>query len=155
NAALFDLTEKIDVPPLKADALALVLREPARVLGVGFESDDLVNHVIKSAEHQPGALPLLADLFTDLWERMRERGDGMLRVSDRRVLITRGAAWSRPPDGFLANNPDKGEALKRLSPLRLANVPRQGEPVQARWERDIAKPGDHAANAEWALAEQL
>src|SRR5207342_1364238 len=29
NAALFDLTEKIDVPPLKADELALVLREPA------------------------------------------------------------------------------------------------------------------------------
>ena len=26
-------------------------------------------HVVKSVEGQPGALPLLADLFTDLWER--------------------------------------------------------------------------------------
>src|SRR5262249_57382887 len=82
NAALFRLTETIDVPPLGADNLALVLREPARVLGVGFESDDLVSHIVKSVEDQPGALPLLADLFTDLWERMRERGDGTLRVSD-------------------------------------------------------------------------
>src|SRR5262245_64655416 len=103
NAALFDLTEKIDVPPLKTDNLALVMREPARVLGVGFESDDLVSHVVKSAEDQPGALPLLADLFTDLWERMRERGDGTLRgtaarssKSARRVSGARTNAARRP-----------------------------------------------------------
>jgi hypothetical protein len=48
NAALFNLTEVISVPPLHADNLALVLREPARVLGVGFESDDLISHVVKS-----------------------------------------------------------------------------------------------------------
>jgi ATP-dependent DNA ligase len=35
-----------------------VLREPARVLGVGFESDDLVSHLVKAAEGRPGALPL-------------------------------------------------------------------------------------------------
>jgi hypothetical protein len=43
----------------------------------------------------PGALPLLADLFTDLWERMRERGDGTLHVSDRREIIQVGAALSK------------------------------------------------------------
>ena len=155
NAALFRLTEKIDVPPLDADNLALVLREPARVLGVDFESDDLVGHVVKSAQDQPGALPLLADLFTDLWERMRERGDGTLRVSDRREIIQVGAALSRRADQFLARAPDKVDAVKRLFTLRLAHVPRQGEPVRARWERD-AKPGtDPAVDAEWALVEQL
>jgi hypothetical protein len=40
-------------------------------------------------------LPLLADLFTDLWERMRERGDGTLRVSDRREIIQVGTALSK------------------------------------------------------------
>src|SRR5262249_48604218 len=98
NAALVKLAEKIDVPPLDADNLARVLREPARVLGVGFESDDLVDHVVRSAEDQPGALPLLADLFTDLWERMRERGDGTLRVSDRREIVQVGAALSKRAD---------------------------------------------------------
>ena len=149
NTVLFKVTEKIDVPPLDADNLALVLREPARVLGVNFESDDLVSHVVKSAEDQPGALPLLTDLFTDLWERMRERGDGTLRVSDRREIIQVGAALSRRADQFLATNPEKVEALKRLFTLRLAHVPRQGEPVRARWERE-AKPGvDAAVDAEW------
>jgi formylglycine-generating enzyme required for sulfatase activity len=155
NAGLFDLTEKIDVPPLDADNLALVLREPARVLGVGFESDDLVSHVVKSAEDQPGALPLLADLFTDLWERMRERGDGTLRVSDRREIIQVGAALSRRADQFLATAPDKVQAVKRLFTLRLAHVPRQGEPVRARWERDAKGGVGQAVDAEWALVEQL
>jgi formylglycine-generating enzyme required for sulfatase activity len=155
NAALFRLTETIDVPPLGADNLALVLREPARVLGVGFESDDLVSHVVKSVEDQPGALPLLADLFTDLWERMRERGDGTLRVSDRREIVQVGAALSKRADQFLANHPDKVDAVKRLFTLRLAHVPRQGEPVRARWERDAKQGADPAVNAEWALVEQL
>jgi formylglycine-generating enzyme required for sulfatase activity len=155
NAALFDLTEKIDVPPFKADNLALVLREPARLLGVGFENDDLVNHVVKSAEDQPGALPLLADLFTDLWERMRNRGDGILRVSDRREIIQIGAALSKRADLFLAKVPDKLEAVKRLFTLRLTHVPRRGEPVRARWERHEKHGGDEAADAEWALVELL
>src|SRR5262249_51234727 len=153
NAALFRLTETIDVPPLDANGLALVLREPARVLGVGFESDDLVGHVIRSAEDQPGALPLLADLFTDLWERMRERGDGALRVSDRREIIQVGAALSKRADEFLAKHPERVEAVKRLFTLRLAYVPRQGEPVRARWTRDL-KPGS-SIDTEWALAEEL
>ena len=155
NKPLFTLAEKIDVPSLDADNLALVLREPARVLGVGFESDDLVSHIVKSAEDQPGALPLLADLFTDLWERMRERGDGTLRMSDRREIIQVGAALSKRADQFLVQNPDKVEAVKRLFTLRLAYVPRQGEPVRARWERDARGEADQAVNAEWALVDLL
>jgi formylglycine-generating enzyme required for sulfatase activity len=154
NASLFRLTERIDVPPLDAGKLAVVLREPARVLGVGFESDDLINHVVKSAEDQPGALPLLADLFTDLWERMRDRGDGILRVSDRREIIQIGAALSRRADRFLAKVPDKVGAVKRLFTLRLTHVSRQGEPVRARWERDDAR-GTGQADTEWALVEML
>ena len=155
NAPLFDLAETIDVPPLKADNLALVLREPARVLGVSLESDDLVSHAVTSVEGQPGALPLLADLFTDLWERMRGRGDGTLRVSDYREIIQVGAALSKRADQFLAKHPDKVDAVKRLFTLRLAHVPRQGEPVRARWERDAKQGSDSAVDAEWALVEQL
>ena len=123
---MFDLTEKIDVAPLKAHELALVLREPACVLGVDFESDDLVSHVVKSAEDQPGALPLLADLFTDLWERMRERGDGTLRVSDHREIIQVGTALSGRADQFLAKFPDKVETVKRLFMLRLPHRAARG-----------------------------
>ena len=155
NAALFNLTELINVPPLHTDNLALVLREPARVLGVGFENDDVISQVIKSAENQPGALPLLADLFTDLWERMRERGDGTLRISERPEFIQVGAALSRRADTFLSKYPDKVAAVKRLFTLRLAHVPRQGEAVRARWERKAKPVADPNVNTEWALAEVL
>jgi hypothetical protein len=155
NAALFGLTNTIDVPPLDADKLTLVLREPARVLGVGFESDDFVSHIVKSAEDQPGALPLLADFFADLWERMRERGDGSLRVLDRREIIQVGAALSKRADQFLVKRSSEVDAVKRLFTLRLAHVPRQGEPVRARWERDAKRGTDPTIDAEWALVEQL
>jgi formylglycine-generating enzyme required for sulfatase activity len=152
NATLFGLTERVDVAPLDSEKLGLVLREPARVLGVRFESEDLISHIVKSAEDQPGALPLLADLFTDLWERMRVRGDGVLRVSDRREIIQIGAALSRRADLFVAKMPDKVEAVKRLFTLRLTHVPRQGEPVRARWEPDRVSAD---LEAEWALVELL
>jgi formylglycine-generating enzyme required for sulfatase activity len=155
NPALFKLTERIDVPPLDADKLAVVLREPARVLGVGFESDDLISRFVKLAEDQPGALPLLADLFSDLWKRMQERGDGIMRVSDRREIGQLGTALSQRADEFLAQAPDKVEAVKRLFTLRLAHVPRRGEPVRARWERDGKVGADPALDAEWVLVEQL
>ena len=153
---MFKLAEKVDVPPLDAHNLALVLREPARVLEVGFESDDLIDYVMKSAKGQPGALPLLADLFTDLWERMRARGDGvLLRVSDHREIIQVGAALSKRADQFLEKHPAKAEAVKRLFTLRLAHVPREGEPVRARWERDPRSEEGKATAAEWALVELL
>ncbi len=155
NAALFPLAELISVAPLNVEALALVLREPAGVLGVSFESDDLVSHIVRAAEDQPGALPLLADLFTDLWERMQRRGDGVLRVSDQREIIQVGAALSKRADQFIAKHPDKEEAVKRLFTLRLAHVPRLGEPVRARWEREMPSGGAQPADAEWALAEEL
>jgi formylglycine-generating enzyme required for sulfatase activity len=154
NATLFNIAARIDVPPLDTEKLTLVLREPARVLGVRFESDDLVSHLVNSAEDQPGALPLLADLFTDLWERMRTRGDGVLRVSDHREIIQIGAALSKRADQFLAQAPDKMEAVKRLFTLRLTHVPRQGEPVRARWEPDETRK-DGQEDAEWALVELL
>jgi hypothetical protein len=155
NKPIFRITEKVDVEPLDAEALALVLREPAGVLGVKFESDALVDQAVRSAVDQPGALPLLADLFTDLWERMREQGNGVLRVSDSREIIQIGAALSKRADQFLARYPEKAEVVRRLLSLRLAHVPRQGEPVRTRWEYDAGNLEDPSTEVEWATAEEL
>lgn len=149
NAALFNLSDKVDVAPLGAEKLAQVLGEPARTLQVGFESSELVAMVIKSAEDQPGALPLLADLFTDLWDKMQDRGDGILRISDRREIIQVGAALSQRADRFVALNPQRVEDVRRLFTLRLAHVPRHGEPVRRRMLRSADRP------QEWELVEQL
>ena len=149
NEALFPLTECVDVPPLGAEALKVVLREPASVLSAQFESADLVDHVVDAAADQPGALPLLADLFTDLWERMRVRGDGTLRAADHKEIIQVGAALAHRADAFLAAHPAQIEQIKRLFTLRLAHVPRLGEPVRRRMIRTLGRED------EWQLAQTL
>src|SRR5262249_25898906 len=129
---------------------ARVLGEPARVLGVGFESDDLVSNVVRSVEDQPGALPLLADLFTDLWERMRERGDGTLRVSDRREIIQVGPALSKRADQFLAKHPDKVDARcsRGVSPRCRARASRCGRGGSATQNRGPTLPSTR--NGRWS-----
>jgi hypothetical protein len=149
NEVLFPLTERIDVPPLGAQALKTVLREPARVLGVQFESDDMIDYLVASSQDEPGALPLLADLFTDLWERMQRRNDGTLRIADRKEIIQVGAALARRADDFLAKNPTQVDAVKRLFTLRLTHVPREGEPVRRRMVRTPEREAD------WQLAQTL
>ena len=47
-------------------------------------------HVVSPARCRCSPISL-----TDLWERMRERGDGTLRVSDRREIIQVGTALSK------------------------------------------------------------
>jgi hypothetical protein len=155
NPTLFAVAEKIDIRPLSKDGLTLVLQEPARLLGASFESGSLVAHVIEAAVDQPSALPLLADLFTDLWERMRERADGVLRIFDRQEIIQIGTALIRRADGFLAQYPDKVEAVKSLFTLRLAHVQRQGPPVRARMERGQQTSGDQNEDEDWALVALL
>jgi hypothetical protein len=149
NEAIFPLSERIDVPPLGAEALRMVLREPACILDVRFESEYLIDRAVASAEDQPGALPLLADLFTDLWERMRARGDGTLRVTDPREIIQVGAALSRRADEFVAQHPAQVEDIKRLFTLRLAHVQRMGEPVRRQMVRTPER------EEEWQLAQTL
>ena len=153
NATLFNIAARIDVPPLNSDKLTLVLREPARVLEVGFERDDLVSDLVNSAEDQPGALPLLADLLTDLWERMRTRGDGVLRVSDHREIIQIGAALSKRANQTCAG---AGESGGRETAVHLAShsCAAPGEPVRARWEPDETRK-DGQEDAEWALVQLL
>ena len=139
------------MPPLDVDNLSLVLREPARVLGVGFESDDLISHIVKSAEDQPGALLLLADLFTDLWER---RGDGTLRVSDRRDHPGRCGALKACRSVPRAN-PDKVKASSGCSRCVSPTCRAKASRCRARWEGDEKGEVNQAVNAEWALVELL
>jgi hypothetical protein len=82
---------------------------------------------------------------------MRERGDGTLRVGPPRDYPGRGGAVEACR--FPCEAP--GQGGRRLFTLRLAHVPRQGEPVRTRWERDAKQGADPAVDAEWALVEQL
>jgi hypothetical protein len=67
----------VNVPPLTRAALGKVVVGPAKALGVGFEDDCLPDRVVEAAEEEPGALPLLSYLLTDMWSAMVKRADGV------------------------------------------------------------------------------
>ena len=153
NKLLFPLVELIDIPPLDSDALETVLREPALSLGASFENPDLVGHIVRAAQGQPGALPLLADLMTDLWGRMQKRRDSkaVIRISDEKEIINIGGALIRRAEGFVSQHPSHVNVLRRLFTLRLAHVPRRGEPVRRR----MLRSSDPQRQTEWPLVEEL
>jgi hypothetical protein len=92
NEHLFPLSLKIDVAPLSQAQLTRVLEQPAQALRARFENPGIVRHIVQSTGRQVDVLPLLADLLRDLWQRMRKRGDGVLRISDHPEIIQVGAA---------------------------------------------------------------
>jgi hypothetical protein len=149
NATLFSVTERVDVAPLGEKALSTVLTEPARSLEVTFESEAHVSLLIDGAKDQPGALPLLADHMSDLWSRMQERGDGLIRIADRSTIVQPGAALVRRADRFLTEHASDLETVKRLFCFQLAYVPREGEPTRRR------VPRSGRSDAEWRLIEQM
>jgi energy-coupling factor transporter ATP-binding protein EcfA2 len=146
---LFPVAEKIDVPPLGTQELEVVLREPARLLGVHFENEQLIDYVVNSAQDQPGALPLLADIMAELWERMQQRGDRLLRITDQQDIIQLGNALARRADKFLNQNAPQGPAVRDLCTLKLTSVRAQGEPVRRRAHKS------ECTDSEWRLVETL
>jgi hypothetical protein len=156
NRTLFDVSARVDVAPLDAAGLKLVITGPAETLGVRFETSELADFVVKGAGGDKGALPLLADYMTDLWARMQTRGDGVLRLADQADLVDAGRALSVRANKFLTQNPKDYEAVRRLFTLRLAFVPEEGEPVRRPISRDRLSPkerkiADKLASGEWRL----
>ena len=149
NETLFPISRRIDVLPLTSQELETVLREPARALGASFENEGLVGTLLDGAEGQAGALPLLADHMTELWQEMQRRGDGKLRVEDPAQLIQVGSVLTRRADAFLGQHPEEVEKVTRLFTLKLVHVPREGEPVRRRI------PQSRCADTEWRLIEML
>jgi hypothetical protein len=145
--ALFTVYEHVNVPPLTRSQLEDVVTGPARALGVGFEDERLPLRIVEAAAAEPGALPLLSYLLTDMWTAMVQGADGVLRLPLRAIDIG-GVLASRAED-FLKSRPADEAHLRRLFTLRLALVPTEGEPVRRRALRSECGP------EEWTLAERL
>jgi WD40 repeat protein len=144
---LFKCHEHVNVPPLDRAQLHEVVTAPARALGVNFENDEVANSVTAAATAQPGALPLLSYLLTDMWAGMVGRGDATLRLPAQAIDI--GGVLASRAEEFLKANPDAEQALRRLLTLKLASVPPEGEPVRRQTTRE------ECTDAEWSLAARL
>ncbi len=146
---LFDASERIDVPPLTHDQLDDVVRKPAGHLGVRFEPPEIVSAIVDSAIQESGELPLLSFLMTEAWEKMQKEGgrEGVLRFPVD--IVNLGRPLANRADTFLTLHAGQEETIRRLFTLRLAHVPRQGDPLRRRaMERDCS-------DEEWALAQKL
>jgi DNA-binding beta-propeller fold protein YncE len=144
---LFTCHEHVNVPPLDRMQLHEVVTAPARALGVSFEDGQTAGRITTAAAAEPGALPLLSYLLTDMWAGMVRRGDATLRMPAQAIDI--GGVLASRAEEFLKANPDEEKALRRLLTLRLAQVPPEGEPVRRQTTRE------ECTEAEWSLAARL
>jgi TPR repeat protein len=147
DEALFKCQEHVDVPPLDHTQLHELVTAPARALSVDFEDDQTANRITTAAAAEPGALPLLSYLLTDMWSGMVRRGDATLRLPAQ-VIDVGGVLASRAED-FLKGNPNEEKSLRRLLTLKLASVPPEGETVRRQ------TTDEECTDAEWALARRL
>ena len=105
---LFKCHEHVNVPPLDRAQLHEVVTAPARALGVSFEDGEIANRITTAAAAEPGALPLLSYLLTDMWAAMVRRGDATLRLPAQAIDI--GGVLASRAEEFLKANPDRGES---------------------------------------------
>ncbi|MEM7441881.1 MAG: TIR domain-containing protein, partial [Pseudomonadota bacterium] len=141
--------DRIDVPPLTKEQIERVVREPAARLGVRFENPDIVGVIAEATWKEPGGLPMLSYLMQDAWEEMRrdDASKGVLHFPFRVVDVSRPLVDRA--ERFIELHPNDTDTLRRLLTLRLAHVPREGQPVRRRAQRS------DCTDAEWALVDEL
>jgi WD40 repeat protein len=144
---LFKCYEHIDVAPLDYARLHEVVTAPARALDVTFEDDQTANRIAAAAASEPGALPLLSYLLTDMWAGMVKHGDATLRLPPEAIDV--GGVLASRAEEFLKRYPEEETPLRRLLTLKLASVPPEGEPVRRQTREE------ECTDAEWALARRL
>ncbi len=113
---------RIEVGPLRGDALREVIVRPARDLGMVVEPE-LVERLLADAASEPGILPLLQETMVQLWDRRQDR---TLALADYQQLGDRdrsglAVALARRADATLRALPPTQEAIARRILLRLVS----------------------------------
>ena len=137
---LFKHYVHVNVPPLDRDQLRAVVTAPARALGVTFEDDKIADRITNAAATEPGALPLLSYLLTDMWNDMVRRDKPTLALPGQAIDI--GGVLANRAEAFLRTNPAEEKALRRLLTLKLAIVPAEGDRCAARPVAENAPRGN-------------
>jgi hypothetical protein len=138
-------------PPLREAQLREVVCQPAALLSARFDTPGLAASIAhRTAEESTkdaGALPLLSYLLDDMWMRMVQQGDGVLRLPAQAIEL--GAVLVDRADAFLAAHPGSGDELRRIFTLKLATVREGEEPTRRRAARS------EFTDAEWRLVNEL
>jgi formylglycine-generating enzyme required for sulfatase activity len=151
DEALYAVHRQVNMPPLREAQLREVISRPPDILSARFETPGLVDMItrrtVEDSVKDVGALPLLSYTLDDMWKRMVEHGDGVLRVSAPSFDLS-GVLADRA-NTFLATHAAAEPALRRIFTLRCATVREDGEPTRRRASRSEF-PAD-----EWRLVSDL
>jgi hypothetical protein len=148
---LYRVHLQINVPPLRETELREVVSRPAALLSATFETDRLATMIARRTAEEStkdaGALPLLSYLLDDMWTRMVERGDGMLRLPEEAFEL--GGVLVGRANAFMSRHPNSEDKLRRILTLKLATVREDGEPTRRRaWRSEFS-------DTEWRLVSEL
>lgn len=109
------------VRPLSPEGLRQAITEPAALLGVSFESSQLVDELLQSTLHTDGGLPLLQFALAELWQA-RDKASGHITHDALAALGGVAGALARHADQVIrALLPAERLAAQRLL-LRLVSV---------------------------------
>ena len=130
----------VNLGPMRREELERAVTEPAAKVGLGFE-DGLVDRILEEVGSEPGNLPLLEFLLTELWAR-RERGL-LTHGAYAEIGGVKGAIATRAEAELERLTPEQREALRRVM-IRLV-TPGEGQ-ADTRARAQIPS-GDAAAEA--------
>ena len=151
DEALCAVHRQINVLPLRKAELGDVVSRPAELLSARFENDHLAADIARSASEESvkdaGALTLVSYLLDDMWRRMIERGDGVLRLPA--AAIDLGGVLAERANAFIADHPNSEDKLRRIFTLKLATVREGEEPTRRHASRS------EFSDEEWRLVSEL
>ena len=139
---LYKVHCQINVPPLREAELREVVSRPASMLSARFETEGLVDVIARrtaeDSAKDAGALPLLSYTLDDMWTKMVQRGDGLLRLP----------AEAFEPGGVLA---DRANAFLATIPWRRS---RSAACSRSSW-RQCAKTASRRGGARCARSSPM
>jgi WD40 repeat protein len=114
--------DQIAVPKLSEQGLREVVEKPAATLGVTFEPG-LAGALVDAAAKVPLGLPLLSYQLTDLWAKMSNRNDGILRWAEKYAdAIDLSKVLVAHADKYLKEHEGLEDVVRRLFCVRLIHV---------------------------------
>jgi DNA-binding SARP family transcriptional activator/ABC-type glycerol-3-phosphate transport system substrate-binding protein len=116
----------VHVPPLTPVELQAAVVRPARAVGLAVEPE-LVAELVAEAAQQPGALPLLQFVLTELTE---QADSGILTVAALRRSGGIHGTLARRAEDLYAALPEASQDAVRLLLLRLVALKEGGEPTR-------------------------
>ena len=101
----------LNLGPMTRPEMERAVVEPARKVGLAFE-DGLIDRILDAVEEQPGSLPLLEFVLTELWEH--QRGRLLVNRAYDEMGELQGAIARRADDIYESASPEEQELLHRV-----------------------------------------